>query len=506
MSSIERLGLPRRISVTIGDMTRWSLRWSCIAIVVAACGGSDDTPASSTSSTGAGGSATNPTGGSGGAAAPTVTPHLFNVFTNEVDPRFPELPASLSTVELMPETTLQVSFDSEVASVRIAIDGDTRIDDAAPFRWTEDDSGEAVPWALSPGSHTITIDGYAEAGAMGEPVAHRELTFEITTAGTDSSPEDGEHEVHRLWLTGNGVYVHRNAQDDFVDASGNVILAAGDVSLIEEAPDQSYFVANGGAADTIAFAFMVLLPDGYDPNVSYPLVTFLHHGWDAYRGTDNDGLPLSAPLFAGTRSLINSETRHAFPAIVLIPQMVRRESIDGVSHEWAAFTDISNETGAMSTAPEPSNNARFVLDVIDALLTQNLVVDGSKPTIDPRRIYLTGHSMGSLGTWDLLPRRPDLWAAGVPMAGYSDHATAAALVDTPIWAFHHEIDCYNPVVGTETMYSLITEAPNNGTRMKFTKLTFDTNGACDQAHFRTPSAAWEDEPGLFAWTFSQVRP
>ena len=33
-------------------------------------------------------------------------------------------------------------------------------------------------------------------------------------------------------------------------------------------------------------------------------------------------------------------------------------------------------------------------------------------SIDPQRIYLTGLSMGGYGTWDLLARKPDLFAAG----------------------------------------------------------------------------------------------
>ena len=95
-----------------------------------------------------------------------------------------------------------------------------------------------------------------------------------------------------------------------------------------------------------------------------------------------------------------------------------------------------------------------------------------------------------------------LFAAGVPMAGYQDHESAALLVDVPIWAFHHAIDSYNPF-HSDTMQALIEAA--GGTKMKLTKLTFDTGGQGDQAHFQTPAAAWNDEPELFEWIFSQAR-
>jgi poly(3-hydroxybutyrate) depolymerase len=37
-------------------------------------------------------------------------------------------------------------------------------------------------------------------------------------------------------------------------------------------------------------------------------------------------------------------------------------------------------------------------------------------TVDPDRIYLTGHSMGGGGTWHLAVKYPDLWAALAPIA------------------------------------------------------------------------------------------
>ncbi len=35
--------------------------------------------------------------------------------------------------------------------------------------------------------------------------------------------------------------------------------------------------------------------------------------------------------------------------------------------------------------------------------------------IDSDRIYLTGHSMGAIGTWHLAPKYPDVWAALAPL-------------------------------------------------------------------------------------------
>jgi poly(3-hydroxybutyrate) depolymerase len=53
---------------------------------------------------------------------------------------------------------------------------------------------------------------------------------------------------------------------------------------------------------------------------------------------------------------------------------------------------------------------------MDALEVLNLAKERFKP--DPKRIYLTGHSMGGHGTWFLGATYPDKWAAIAPCAGY----------------------------------------------------------------------------------------
>jgi predicted peptidase len=253
----------------------------------------------------------------------------------------------------------------------------------------------------------------------------------------------------------------------------------------------------------LEFAFQVLLPDGYKADVHYPLIVYLHHGWSVFRGTDNDGRMFAeCPIFAGEQSLTRSPNRTRFPAVFLVPQMVKKETRSGVEHEWGAFSHLDNTLGTVKSAPTPSVSGAFTRKVLDDLLLGALPVAGARLAVDRDRIYLTGHSMGGLGTWDFTERWPELWAAAVPMAGYPDHAQAARVRSLPIWAFHHVKDCYNPVVGTQTMQRQIQTA--GGHLVRFTELSFDTQGKCDQAHFRTPEFAWR-EPELPLWLFSQVR-
>ena len=69
--------------------------------------------------------------------------------------------------------------------------------------------------------------------------------------------------------------------------------------------------------------------------------------------------------------------------------------------------------------------------------------------------YLIGLSMGGFGTWEFTARRPDLFAAAVPMAGFSDPRQVNKIRHIPFWIFHGDRDEANPVEGSGTMYQLL---------------------------------------------------
>ena len=51
--------------------------------------------------------------------------------------------------------------------------------------------------------------------------------------------------------------------------------------------------------------------------------------------------------------------------------------------------------------------------------------------VDKDRVYITGLSMGGYGTWALATKRPDLFAAAVPICGGGDPSTASLLKNLP---------------------------------------------------------------------------
>jgi predicted peptidase len=69
----------------------------------------------------------------------------------------------------------------------------------------------------------------------------------------------------------------------------------------------------------------------------------------------------------------------------------------------------------------------------------------SELRIDPRRIYVVGQSLGGFGAWDLIARRPDLFAAAVPLCGGGNTTRILSARNVAVWAFHGAKDATVPV-------------------------------------------------------------
>ncbi|MCK5113813.1 MAG: prolyl oligopeptidase family serine peptidase [Phycisphaerae bacterium] len=143
--------------------------------------------------------------------------------------------------------------------------------------------------------------------------------------------------------------------------------------------------------------YLLYLPENYgQPGKVYPLILFLHGSGEC--GTNLDrvkkvGLPRFAPL------------RKNFPFIVLAPQCPK--------NEW--WTD-----------------SRMIIRVM-AMLDEVSV----KYMVDPRRIYVTGLSMGGFGTWALLEQFPKIFAAAAPVCGSGGNPyLAGRMRNVPIRIYH----------------------------------------------------------------------
>ena len=113
--------------------------------------------------------------------------------------------------------------------------------------------------------------------------------------------------------------------------------------------------------------------------------------------------------------------------------------------------------------------------------------------IDPDRVYLTGLSMGGIGTWDLAARYSDRFAAIAPICGWAGPWMAGLLKDMPIWAFHNADDEAVAVDGTTRIAAAIEAA--GGT----IRTTINPTGG-----HNAWTAAYDD-PELYEWLLAQRR-
>jgi len=110
--------------------------------------------------------------------------------------------------------------------------------------------------------------------------------------------------------------------------------------------------------------------------------------------------------------------------------------------------------------------------------------------VDPKRIYIVGHSMGGFGVCHLMAREPQLFAAGVPVSGYGGAAEEAKLARKPLWLFHAADDKVVPVAGARDFAKLFGRAK-----------TFQYTEYPDGGH-GIPGRVFDDEK-VYKWLFSQ---
>ncbi len=152
-------------------------------------------------------------------------------------------------------------------------------------------------------------------------------------------------------------------------------------------------------------------PPPAKPGVRHPLVLFLHGAGE--RGSDNQ-----AQLVHGVLPILAYAAEQGEKLFLVAPQCPAEE-------KWV---DVPWNTPSHTMPPQPSAPMKRVLGLLDKLMREEAV--------DPTRIYVTGISMGGFGTWDLLQRRPHLFAAAIPVCGGGDARLAGRFKTVPLWVFH----------------------------------------------------------------------
>lgn len=198
----------------------------------------------------------------------------------------------------------------------------------------------------------------------------------------------------------------------------------------------------------------------------FPLVVALHGAGG--RGTDNvKPMSIFAPFFA-------ADVQAKYPCYIIAPQM-------RLGHAWVKTKGFTN----YSADEQPASDEMLTMfSLVEQTIKDN--------PINPDRVYVVGQSMGGYGAWDAITRRPELWAAAVPIAGGGDPSKAAVFKDIPIWAWHGNKDTTVPVENTRAVIEAIKKI---GGDPKYTEIPVG-------------HSSWNNayaEPKLYEWLFAQKR-
>jgi predicted peptidase len=134
------------------------------------------------------------------------------------------------------------------------------------------------------------------------------------------------------------------------------------------------------------------------------------------------------------------------------------DNIRQLNQNIADLAFEAERRGAFLYAPQAPQNWRPKL-ITDRVITMvdRALVDYN---VDDTRLYLTGYSSGGGGTWNMLSRYPDRFAAAVPVAPVSTEPdfVPANLVGQPISAFHARNDSVASVSTTRAVINSILSA------------------------------------------------
>lgn len=217
------------------------------------------------------------------------------------------------------------------------------------------------------------------------------------------------------------------------------------------------------AGDTLPYRLFI--PRDYNADIKYPLVLF-HHG-AGRRGTDNVA-NLEGPCPSEWASPKN-QAKHA--CFIVVPQIPKHS------------TPEPPRTEAMRV------HIQTIHEMLDDLETEF--------SIDTRREYVTGLSMGGECTWMSLIERPKRFAAAVPICagdkfiGLTPAEIGQKFALLPTWIFHGDAD---EVISVDVSRRLVKALRNAGGNPKYTEYP-DVNHDSWELAYR--------DPALIEWLFGQ---
>jgi predicted peptidase len=214
--------------------------------------------------------------------------------------------------------------------------------------------------------------------------------------------------------------------------------------------------------------YLLLRPADYkaEAEKKFPLLIFMHGAGE--RGDDNQ-----AQIRHGKDFLLAATKE--YQSFVFAPQCPA--DAKWVDVNWGAKSHLMPD--------EPAAPMALVWELLPQLMREL--------PIDPDRVYVMGLSMGGYATWDMLQRRPELFAAAVPICGGGDVTLVAKFARVPVWAFHGGRDTTVPTSRSRDMIAAMRKVGGEPRYTESPKIAHDEWNVAFK------------EPELAKWLFAQRR-
>ncbi len=201
-----------------------------------------------------------------------------------------------------------------------------------------------------------------------------------------------------------------------------------------ESPLNAYKAKKFNITESKCFKYRILHPNDLTPGEKYPLIIYLH-GLD-HRGDDNY-------VQLHNLSWFFLQHHNDFPAYVLYPQCPH----DAYWSLEERPSDFNPEK--MDIAPRTSYMDIGLLKLIEELCNKNQV--------DPRKVYIMGHSMGGIGVLDIITRHPNIFAGAVAFCGTINPLRFDSSTNVPLYLVHNADDATITVEGSRQAFKRLKE-------------------------------------------------
>ncbi len=205
--------------------------------------------------------------------------------------------------------------------------------------------------------------------------------------------------------------------------------------------------------------YEVYLPEKYNKKKEYPVLLYLHGGELGYERSEGQ-TPWTKELngWMQVGELVAEAIEDCIifaPQAPGVPMRLLPSGVVGAS--WSNLPSGMVGTAIIDKS-ESSPYLRAVEKMMADFLEKGISHGGKVYTVDSARLYVTGHSLGSVGTYTVLRDCPDMFAAAVIGAGLGDPDTVDAWKDTPVRIFHGKLDRTIPIKSSEVMVEALQAA------------------------------------------------